>query len=253
LFVMEKIVTALGKFLNLFTALPWPWLRLFLGARADGSFSFLSGMLACWVVAGITLTGAVWFSLWGAQQGLAGNFAADVGPAAPRKGSARLGKEPLYRKEFLWFIRDRSAILQTILIPLTIASVQVFNMRSLLSQAQGRVELPLWGWHFVWSLFPVDTRAQIPHLRGALWIALTWPRGLESLLKAKAWLWPMISSGIVALVLCYAAFLFPADIWKVALVGVGWFFFSRSNYPQVARADGKKFPTCECRMRSWPC
>jgi membrane protease YdiL (CAAX protease family) len=47
-------------------------------------------------------------------------------------------------------------------------------------------------------------------------------------LKAKAWLWSLISSGIVALVLCYAAFLFPANIWKISLVGVGWFFFGRS-------------------------
>jgi len=38
-----------------------------------------------------------------------------------------------------------------------------------------------------------------------LWIALTWPRGLESLLKAKARLWSMISCGIVALVLEAAA------------------------------------------------
>jgi membrane protease YdiL (CAAX protease family) len=228
-FVMGKIVTALGKVLNLFTALPWPWLRLFLGARPDGSFSFLAGMLACWVVAGITLAGAVWFSVWGAQQGLAGNFAADVAPSAPRKGSAKFGKEPLYRKEFLWFIRDRSAIVQTVLIPLTIASAQAFNMRGFLSQAQGAWNYLcgagiLFGTYFLWILGPKSLTSEGP----ALWIALTWPRGVESLLKAKAWLWSLISSGIVALVLCYAAFLFPTDIWKIALVGLGWFFFSRS-------------------------
>jgi membrane protease YdiL (CAAX protease family) len=33
---------------------------------------------------------------------------------------------------------------------------------------------------------------------------------------------------MVALVLCYAAFLFPANIWKIALVGIGWFVFGRS-------------------------
>src|SRR5580704_15602401 len=38
----------------------------------------------------------------------------------------------------------------------------------------------------------------------------------------------MISTGVVALVLAYAAFLFHADIWKIALVLVGWFFFGRS-------------------------
>jgi len=33
---------------------------------------------------------------------------------------------------------------------------------------------------------------------------------------------------MVALVLGYAAFLFPANIWQIALVGVGWFIFGRS-------------------------
>jgi len=57
---------------------------------------------------------------------------------------------------------------------------------------------------------------------------ITWPRGLESLLKAKAWLWSLISSGIVALVLLFACIRFPESTWKIALVGIGWFFFSRS-------------------------
>jgi hypothetical protein len=43
LFVMGKMVTALGKFLNLFTFFPWPWLRLFLGARPDVPFPLLLG------------------------------------------------------------------------------------------------------------------------------------------------------------------------------------------------------------------
>jgi hypothetical protein len=53
-------------------------------------------------------------------------------------------------------------------------------------------------------------------------------RFLESLLKTKAWLWSPISSAIVARVLCYVALLFPKELWKVALVGVGWFIFGRS-------------------------
>jgi membrane protease YdiL (CAAX protease family) len=230
LFILPKIVTAIGRFLYLFAALPWPWLRLFLGGQSDGSFSFLSGMLTCWVVAGITVAGAVWFSVWGAQQGLSGNFAAsDSGPSVPRTGGTRFGKEPLYRKEFLWFIRDRSAIVQTILIPLTVASLQMFNLHGLLRHAQSAWNYLcgaaiLFGTYFLWVLGPKSLSSE----GNALWIALTWPRGLETLLKAKAWLWAQISSGIVALVLCYAAFLFPADIGKIALLGIGWFFFGRS-------------------------
>jgi membrane protease YdiL (CAAX protease family) len=229
IFVIPKIVTAIGKFLELFTVLPWPWLKLFLGGQSNGSFSFLSGVIACWLIAGVAAAGAVRFSVWGAQRGLSGNFASvDSGPSV-RKGEIRFGKEPLYRKEFLWFIRDRSAIVQTILIPLTVASVQVFNLRGILSGAQGAWNYLcgvaiLFGTYFLWILGPKSLSSE----GSALWIALTWPRGLESLLKAKAWLWSMISTAIVGLVLCYAAFLFPAEIWKIVLVGIGWFFFGRS-------------------------
>ena len=230
-FIVPKVATATAKFLYLFTVVPWPWLRLFLGGHPDGSFSFLSGMVACWTVAGIAIAGAVRFSVWGAQQGLSGNFgkAASAPSLSKKEGGISFGKDPLYRKEFLWFIRDRSAIVQTILIPLTVASFQLFNLRSFLSDAQSAWNYLcgagiLLGTYFLWILGPKSLASE----GAALWIALTWPRGLESLLKAKAWLWSMISTGIVALVLCYAAFLFPADAWKIGLVGIGWFLFGRS-------------------------
>jgi len=230
LFVLPKIVSALGSFLYLFTWLPWPWLRVFVGGYSTGSFSFLSGLATCWLVCGIAIAGSVRFSVWGTQQGLTGNFAAaDTGPVSAKTTGTRFGREPLYRKEFLWFIRDRSAIVQTILIPLTIAGYQLFNMRYLLGHAQGAWNYLcgagiLFGTYFLWILGPKSLSSE----GTALWIALTWPRGLESLLKAKAWLWSLISTGMVALVLCYTAFLFPASTWKIALVGVGWFIFSRS-------------------------
>jgi membrane protease YdiL (CAAX protease family) len=230
LFVLPKIVSAIWKFLDYFTVLPWPWLKLFLGVRSDGSFSFLSGMLTCWMAAAIMIGGAVWFSIWGTQKGLSGNVSrAELGPSVSTKRGPRFGKDPLYRKEFLWFIRDRSAIVQTILIPLTVAGYQIFNLRSILSHAQGAWNYLcgvgiLFGTYFLWILGPKSLASE----GTALWIALTWPRGLESLLKAKAWLWSLISSGMVALVLCYAAFLFPANIGQIALVGVGWFLFGHS-------------------------
>jgi membrane protease YdiL (CAAX protease family) len=229
-FFIPKAISAAARFLDFFTIVPWPWLRWFLGGQSDGSFSFLLAMLTCWFVAGITMAGAVWFSVWGTEQGLSGNFAAsDAGPSASRRGGAHFGKEPLYRKEFLWFTRDRSAIVQVILIPLTVASVQIFNLRGFLGHAQDAWNYLcgvaiLFGTYFLWILGPKSLSSE----GTALWIALTWPRGLESLLKAKAWLWSMISSGMVALVLGYAAFLFPDNIWKIALVGMGWFIFGRS-------------------------
>jgi hypothetical protein len=42
--VVPRIVSAMSPLLGIPAALPWPWLRLFLGAQADGSFSFIHGM-----------------------------------------------------------------------------------------------------------------------------------------------------------------------------------------------------------------
>lgn len=228
---VPKAVQVVGRSLAFLTVVPWPWLRLFLGGLSNGSFSFASGVAMCWSVAAVTLVGAVRFSVWGAQQGLAGNFAAVETrvPQSAGRGGTKFGKEPLYRKEFLWFVRDRSALVQTILIPLTVASLQVFNLRGILKYAEGSWNFLcggaiLFGTYFLWVLGPKSLASE----GQALWISLTWPRGLESLLKAKAWLWSLISYGVVAIVLGYAAFLFPASEWKIALVGVGWLLFGRS-------------------------
>jgi membrane protease YdiL (CAAX protease family) len=255
-FVIPKVVTATAKALEFVAALPWPELSLFLGARADGSFSFLLGVTTCWIFAGIVIAGSVWFSVWATQRGLSGNFGvADARPRAAKNGATRFGKEPLYRKEFLWFIRDRSAIVQTLLIPLTVASVQAFNLRGLLAHAQDAWNYLcgsaiLFGTYFLWILGPKSLASE----GTALWIALTWPRGLENLLKAKAWLWSLISSGLVLLVLGYAAYLFPVNIWQIALVGVGWFFFGRSmaektvTLVRVASSSGETEPIPRGRM-----
>jgi len=229
-FFIPRLITVAGRLLSLFTVVPWPWLPLLLGGQPNGSFSFLYAMAICWAVAMGMITFAVWFSAWGAQQGLSGNFsAANTRPSKSRTGAAQFGRDPLYHKEFLWFIRDRSAIVQAILIPITLASAQMFNLRHLLLHAQDHWNYLcgagiMFGTYFLWVLGPKSLASE----GTALWIALTWPRGMESLLKAKAWLWAMISTGLVALVLGYAAFLFPKEIWKIALVGIAWYFFGRS-------------------------
>ena len=210
--------------------LPWPWLGWFVGRQADGTFSFLAGMFACWVAAGLTTTLAVRVCVWGTRQGLSGNFGQADAPktvASPRQ--ARFGRDPLYYKEFLWFARDRSAVVQTILLPLTVAGFQMYNLRGALLAAQGAWNYLcgaaiLFGTYFLWVLGPKSLASE----GSALWLSLTWPRGLESLLKAKAWLWSLISTGLVVLVLAYSIYLYPAEAWKVALVGVGWLVFARS-------------------------
>ena len=229
MFIATKIPPHVVKWIMPLTAIPWPWLGLFLGLKPGGEFSFVLGMVTCWVASALVLAVAVSTSVWATQKGLAGAFGAmDARPSSPKK-SARFGKEPLYRKEFLWFVRDRSAIVQSILIPLTVAGVQVFNLRGLLRMAQGEWNYLsggaiVFGTYFLWVLGPKSLASE----GTSLWIALTWPRGLESLLKAKAWLWSMISNVLVAIVLVYAVVLFPHDAWKIAAVGGAWVLFGRS-------------------------
>jgi ABC transporter len=210
---VPRVVSLIARVSAGLTVIPWPWLRLFVDGRADGSFSFLASILTCNSFSGLALFGSVWFSVWATERGLSGQFGqADVRPAGPRRVAPRFGREPLYRKEFLWFIRDRSAVVQAILIPLTVAGLQLFNLRGLIHYAQGAWNYLcgvaiLFGTYFLWVLGPKSLSSE----GTALWIALTWPRGLESLLKAKAWLWSLVSTALVMLVLCYAAYVFLED------------------------------------------
>ncbi|HEY4355838.1 MAG TPA: CPBP family intramembrane glutamic endopeptidase [Acidobacteriaceae bacterium] len=229
-FLVDKVPGGVLKHLAILDGLPWPWLRLFLGNASDGEQSALIALVTCWIAVLIAFAASVSFSVWAMQRGLSGAFGAEVTkPAGPGGRAAQFGREPLYRKELLWFVRDRSAIVQSILIPLTVAAVQLFNFRFMLQHAQREWNYLcgaaiIFGTYFLWVLGPKSLASE----GAALWISLTWPRGLESLLKAKAWLWALISTGMVAMVLAYAAVLFPASWWKLLLVGLGWFIFSRS-------------------------
>ncbi|GAA0320214.1 hypothetical protein GCM10009087_33160 [Sphingomonas oligophenolica] len=226
--VMPRFATIFAGAIDTAARLSWPWLGLFLGLRADGQFSFLRGMAFCWGVSATLVAFAVIFSARSIRKGLSGAFASDTLPARRGKKTS-FGREPLFRKEFLWFVRDRSAIVQVILIPLTVAGFQLFNLRAIVSQAGNSWNYLsgaaiFFGTYFLWILGPKSLTSE----GSALWIALTWPRGLESVLKAKAWLWSMIASGLVLAVLLAGCWLFPQDVWKIALVAIGWYFFARS-------------------------
>ncbi len=210
--------------------IPWPWFGWAIGWRSDGSLSFLSGMIACWLFSAIMITGGVWFTVWGAQRGLAGT--SDAKTIRPSKRVFSLlffRKDPLYRKEILWFLRDRSALVQAILIPVTIGAVQLFNLRGLARGMQNSWQYlsgaaVIFGTYFLWILGPRSLASEGP----ALWIAQTWPRGLEELMKAKARLWFMLATALVSLVLIFTVVRFPGDWWKVVLISIGWYFFGRS-------------------------
>jgi membrane protease YdiL (CAAX protease family) len=227
----EKVGT-LEEFLQpLAISLPWPWLGWFVGARSDGAFSFISGMITCWLVAVVMIAGSVWYSVWGVREGLAGGFAsADQAP--PRPSAARealFRNNPLYHKELLWFLRDRGAIVQGILVPLTIAGVQIISLRGIATESQSSWNYIagaaiVIGTYFLWFLGQRSLASEGP----ALWLALTWPGGLEGVLKSKARLWSHIATGMVALILAYAIYSSPQDAWKVLLTGIGWLAFGRS-------------------------
>ncbi len=225
-FEVNKLATVFAPALRPLAALPWPWLGWFLGERSDQSFSFIAGVLTCWCVAGAVTACSVGFSVWGTQRGMGGT----PGHSSTRlKGSGRFGREPLVRKELLWFTRDWSALVQVILVPATISAFQLFNLRGLAADAAahwytlcgGAI---VFGTYFLAVVGPKSLASE----GTALWLALTWPQGLEALLKAKARLWTWISSAIVGLLLCAVLAFFPGNVVGVVLVGAGWALFARS-------------------------
>jgi membrane protease YdiL (CAAX protease family) len=251
---IQRAAASLAGLLQPFSGMAWPWLGIFLGQRADGSFSFPIGMLSCWAVAAASIGGSIGFSVWAARSGLSGKVSpADTAPKPATAAGVRFGgRDPLYRKELLWFARDRSAILQAVLIPLTFAGVQLINMRDFLAIAAGQWNFIcgagiLFGTYFLTMLGPRSLASE----GTALWIALTWPRGLESLLKAKARLWSLIATAIVGLVFGYAVWLYPANGWKIALVGLGWSVFARSLAEKAVTLASVASESGETQKISW--
>jgi membrane protease YdiL (CAAX protease family) len=226
----SPVVVAVSRWLLPLAALgSWPLVGGALGLY--GTPAAWKGVLACWAAAAVLIAACVQFAARATRQGLAGGFG-DV-PDAPRALSARqpawLRRDPLYRKELLWLWRDRGALIQVFLIPLTIAGFQLINLRHMVMKATQGWHLMsgatvIFGSYFLWVLGPRSLLSE----GAALWIPLTWPRGLEDLLRTKARLWWMASGVIVGPLLLITAIRFPGDAWKVALVALAWTAFSRS-------------------------
>ena len=208
----------------------WPVRALMIGGGNSPVLwqAVISGM----ILATLLLVAALTVAWWSANQGLqaAGGASFPVSsPGGNPSGPRLFSGNPLYRKELLWFWRDKGAVVQAILIPLTIAGFQVFNLRGLLNSALGSWNgvcgaAILCGTYFLLVLGPRSLASE----GGALWIATTWPKGMEELLKAKARLWWMLSNVIVGFILLVALYLFPRDWWRIALAAAGWGIFSRS-------------------------
>ncbi len=223
---IDPLTTALAGPLGLLGELPWPWLALALGRLRPGPSSFPAGATVCCLVASSVAVLSVVLSVWGAMRGLGGR-SETLAPGRPAgSGRTRFGRNPVHRKEWLWFARDRSAVVQVVLVPLSLAGMQLFDMRGLIADAGGAWNAVcgtaiLFGTYFLIVVGPKSLASE----GTALWIAMTWPDGLETLLRAKARLWTVVSSGFVALPLLYAACRFPSDLPGVVLVGIGWIVF----------------------------
>jgi membrane protease YdiL (CAAX protease family) len=204
----------------------WPMRALFFGWGDTRSLTEV--VLSWWLVAAAFGAIAIGVTHRATSRGLqAPSTSGGPGGASLLGAGRRLGADPLRRKELLWLLRDKGAIVQVVLIPLSIAATQLFNFSGLYRHATVTWSMLcglaiICGTYFLLVLGPRSLASE----GGALWIALTWPRGLEDLLKAKARLWGRVANVVVGAVLVVTCILFPAAWWQVALVGCGWLVFS---------------------------
>jgi membrane protease YdiL (CAAX protease family) len=243
-----------GAISEIIPGFPMRWILVGWGNEASAWQAGIVGLLAAIALLAFAI-GVAW---WGAKQGLQGGNS-----RAPSKSEKRdkpseakfLSGNPLYRKEMLWFWRDKGAVIQALLIPLTIASFQVFNLRGLMSGAVGSWNgisgaAIVCGTYFLLVLGPRSLASE----GAALWVATTWPRGLEDLLKAKARLWWFFSSAIVFAILAVAVWMFPADWSRILLVAFGWTVFGKSlaekavTLATVASSSGEPEPAPKGRQ-----
>jgi membrane protease YdiL (CAAX protease family) len=224
----------------------------------QGTPSIWKGIGICWVTAVVLIACSAQLAARATRRGLAGDFAG--APSTPalltRPPTTRFWGNPVYRKELLWLWRDRGALVQVFLIPLSITAFQLINLRSVIVRASD-------AWHSMagatvvfgsYFLFILGPRSLLSE-GAALWIPLTWPRGLDELLLAKARLWWLASLALVYPLLLFTAFRFPLDGWKVGLVALLWAVFGRNlaergvTLVNVPSDSGEPEPTP--RGRTW--
>ncbi len=221
----EELIESMAVFLARW--LPIWQTGVLLGGWSD-SPSLWQALIAWWLLA----LGLIALSVFACSRFTVEGFQASSESSGPKRSSllrtgGQLGKNPLRRKELLWLIRDRGAIIQIVLIPLTVAMSQMLNFTGVLRYVTMSWTLLcglaiIVGTYFLLVLGPRSLVSEGP----ALWLTLTWPRGLEDLLKEKARLWSNLSNAIVGLALSITILIFPADWWKIVIVGIGWLVFS---------------------------
>lgn len=161
-------------------------------------------------------------------RGLEGGFGDDTATTSVTfaRDGGRWFDDPLWRKDFLWLRRDRGALLQIVALPLALAAMQLFNFRNLLAGAALT-------WNHLagivvgvaaYVLFAAGPRA-LASEGPALVLTLSWPRGLDDVLRRKvSLLFALVSVMVYA---CFAVItvMFPHDWIGIALVAAAWPLF----------------------------
>ena len=188
----------------------------------------LHSVLASGVLALSLVLCAIAITWWATRAGLQATESGSISQSTQSNSlTTRWIKNPYYRKEILWLARDKAAVVQMFLIPISLVAFQLINLQSLTTAAFGQWNTLcalaiLCGTYFLIIIGPRSLSSE----GAALWISQTWPRSLDSLLKAKARLWFAFSAVAVYSILLTSIVLFPEQTWKILLIAVGWTLFS---------------------------
>jgi membrane protease YdiL (CAAX protease family) len=226
-YALRDIPRLLANALHTSPGAAWPLLSDVLGDPA-GARSALQGGAVCLAAAALLACVALGLSAWATQRGLVREQSADE--TAPRRhGNDFFTRAPLYRKELLWLLRDRGAIVQVVVLPLGLAGLQLINLRTLFMHARSGANAfaalaVVVGTYFLAALSPRSLMSE----GVALWIPLTWPVSLERLLRTKAVIWWQLSWFVVGSILLVTALRYPGEAWKVIAVALLWLVFGRT-------------------------
>ena len=145
----------------------------------------------------------------------------------PRSVQRHFGKEPLYRKEFLWFIRDRSAIVQTILIPISPGRLPDIQSAGAACCSRRGLELSLRRRNSVRNLFSLGTWTKVPGFGGKRVVDfLDLAPGLGKSAESRSLAVVDDFQGWSRWCCATRAYWFPENIKEIVLVGIGWSYFS---------------------------
>lgn len=201
--------------------------------QADTPLHWLRAFAANLTLAGGLTVLGISVMRWAAAKGLESGFGApeivqSTSAFADASGN-RWWRDPLLRKELLWLRRDRSALIQIVLVPCILIAVQALNFNNMLRDFD-------MNWHRAaglavifggYMLFVAGPRAMISEAP-ALGLTLSWPRSLEDTWRLKVRVLFAVISVIVISALFGLMLVFPADRLQLFGIVLLWPLFGLS-------------------------